>query len=73
MDLTNPTQENVDYMMKTITTKLKMVNAGVFENLQLENIHYDTLLDLYTLIDRKANFSPRDMQLFAEELKSIRK
>lgn len=73
MDLTNPTQENVDYMIKTITTKLKMVNAGVFENLQLENIHYDTLLDLYTLIDRKANFSPRDMQLFAEELKSIRK
>ncbi|EFI85298.1 DUF1128 domain-containing protein [Listeria grayi] len=73
MDLTNPTQENVDYMIKTITTKLKMVNAGVFENLQLENIHYDTLLDLYTLIDRKANFSPRDMQLFAEELKAIRK
>lgn len=73
MDLTNPTQENVDYMIKTITTKLKMANAGVFENLQLENIHYDTLLDLYTLIDRKANFSPRDMQLFAEELKAIRK
>ncbi|EUJ26788.1 Uncharacterized protein conserved in bacteria [Listeria grayi] len=73
MDLTNRTQENVDYMIKTITTKLKMVNAGVFENLQLENIHYDTLLDLYTLIDRKANFSPRDMQLFAEELKAIRK
>ncbi|WP_088810909.1 MULTISPECIES: DUF1128 family protein [Listeria] len=72
MNLENPSQENVDFMLKEITSKLKMVNSGVFENLKLENIHYDRLLDLYTLIHRKKLISPREMQLFAEELSFIR-
>ncbi|EUJ26878.1 DUF1128 domain-containing protein [Listeria cornellensis] len=73
MNLENPSQENVTYMLNEITVKLKMVNASVFENLTLEAIHYDTLLDIYTLIHRKNNISMREMQLFAEELSTIRK
>ncbi|MBC6310111.1 DUF1128 family protein [Listeria sp. FSL L7-1582] len=73
MNLENPSQENVSYMLNEITVKLKMVNASVFENLTLEAIHYDSLLDIYTLIHRKNNISMREMQLFAEELSTIRK
>ncbi|EUJ22601.1 DUF1128 family protein [Listeria grandensis] len=73
MNLENPTQENVAYMLNEITAKLKMVNASVFENLTLDAIHYDLLLEIYTLIHRKNNISMREMQLFAEELSTIRK
>ncbi|MBC1333237.1 DUF1128 domain-containing protein [Listeria booriae] len=73
MNLENPSQENVTYMLNEITDKLKMVNASVFENLTLESIHYESLVDIYTVIHRKKTISLREMQLFAEELRTIRK
>lgn len=73
MNLETPSQENVNFMLTEITTKLKMVNVGVFENLELDSVDYNALVDIYHLIKRKSNFSPREMQLFAEELRRIRK
>ncbi|CAK21145.1 DUF1128 domain-containing protein [Listeria welshimeri] len=73
MNLETPSQENVNFMLTEITTKLKMVNVGVFENLELDSVDYNALIDIYQLIKRKSNFSPREMQLFAEELRRIRK
>ncbi|EFP0772803.1 DUF1128 domain-containing protein [Listeria monocytogenes] len=73
MNLETPSQENLNFMLTEITTKLKMVNVGVFENLELDSVDYNALIDIYQLIKRKSNFSPREMQLFAEELHRIRK
>ncbi|EJX2496308.1 DUF1128 family protein, partial [Listeria monocytogenes] len=66
MNLETPSQENLNFMLTEITTKLKMVNVGVFENLELDSVDYNALIDIYQLIKRKSNFSPREMQLFAE-------
>ncbi|EAD8412828.1 DUF1128 family protein, partial [Listeria monocytogenes] len=65
MNLETPSQENLNFMLTEITTKLKMVNVGVFENLELDSVDYNALIDIYQLIKRKSNFSPREMQLFA--------
>ncbi|MIL12944.1 DUF1128 domain-containing protein [Listeria monocytogenes] len=73
MNLETPSQKNLNFMLTEITTKLKMVNVGVFENLELDSVDYNALIDIYQLIKRKSNFSPREMQLFAEELRRIRK
>ncbi|EGC2948705.1 DUF1128 domain-containing protein [Listeria monocytogenes] len=73
MNLETPSQENLNFMLTEITMKLKMVNVGVFENLELDSVDYNALIDIYQLIKRKSNFSPREMQLFAEELRRIRK
>ncbi|HDU6553873.1 TPA: DUF1128 domain-containing protein [Listeria monocytogenes] len=73
MNLETPSQENLNFMLTEITTKLKMVNVGVFENLELDSVDYNALIDIYQLIKRKSNFSPREMQSFAEELRRIRK
>ncbi|CUK50686.1 DUF1128 domain-containing protein [Listeria monocytogenes] len=73
MNLETPSQENLNFMLTEITTKLKMVNVSVFENLELDSVDYNALIDIYQLIKRKSNFSPREMQLFAEELRRIRK
>ncbi|ADB68656.1 TPA: DUF1128 domain-containing protein [Listeria monocytogenes] len=73
MNLETPSQENLNFMLTEITTKLKMVNVGVFENLELDSVDYNALIDIYQLIKRKSTFSPREMQLFAEELRRVRK
>ncbi|EAC8755871.1 TPA: DUF1128 family protein, partial [Listeria monocytogenes] len=62
MNLETPSQENLNFMLTEITTKLKMVNVGVFENLELDSVDYNALIDIYQLIKRKSNFSPREMQ-----------
>ncbi|HCC7222483.1 TPA: DUF1128 family protein, partial [Listeria monocytogenes] len=64
MNLETPSQENLNFMLTEITTKLKMVNVGVFENLELDSVDYNALIDIYQLIKRKSTFSPREMQLF---------
>ncbi|EMY9996549.1 DUF1128 family protein, partial [Listeria monocytogenes] len=64
MNLETPSQENLNFMLTEITTKLKMVNVGVFENLELDSVDYNALVDIYQLIKRKSTFSPREMQLF---------
>ncbi|MCJ48389.1 DUF1128 domain-containing protein, partial [Listeria monocytogenes] len=63
MNLETPSQENLNFMLTEITTKLKMVNVGVFENLELDSVDYNALVDIYQLIKRKSTFSPREMQL----------
>ncbi|EAG4274280.1 DUF1128 domain-containing protein [Listeria monocytogenes] len=73
MNLETPSQENLNFMLTEITTKLKMVNVGVFENLELDSVDYNALVDIYQLIKRKSTFSPHEMQLFAEELRRVRK
>ncbi|WP_163652562.1 DUF1128 family protein [Listeria sp. PSOL-1] len=73
MNIEQPTQENANFLLKEITTKLKMVNSGVFEHLQITEIDYQALLEIYQLISRKSTFSPREMQMYAEELRNIRK
>ncbi|EIM5113177.1 DUF1128 domain-containing protein [Listeria monocytogenes] len=73
MNLETPSQENLNFMLTEITTKLKMVNVGVFENLELDSVDYNALVDIYQLIKRKSTFSPSEMQLFAEELRRVRK
>ncbi|HAO6484071.1 TPA: DUF1128 family protein, partial [Listeria monocytogenes] len=61
MNLETPSQENLNFMLTEITTKLKMVNVGVFENLELDSVDYNALVDIYQLIKRKSTFSPREM------------
>lgn len=57
MNLETPSQENLNFMLTEITTKLKMVNVGVFENLELDSVDYNALIDIYQLIKRKSTFS----------------
>ncbi|EQC0911419.1 DUF1128 family protein, partial [Listeria monocytogenes] len=54
MNLETPSQENLNFMLTEITTKLKMVNVGVFENLELDSVDYNALIDIYQLIKRKS-------------------
>lgn len=73
MNLTQPSQENVEYMIGQIKDKLRMVNvdamkADSFDDSQYEDLHY-----LYNMVKNRTTISPSEMQAIATELGSLRK
>ncbi|RDI42237.1 DUF1128 domain-containing protein [Falsibacillus pallidus] len=73
MDLSVKSAENIEYMVDVIKTKLRMVNVGAIKPGHVDEEMYEDLHDLYTMVSRKDNFSPSEMQAIAEELGNLRK
>ncbi|GIN57928.1 DUF1128 domain-containing protein [Lederbergia ruris] len=73
MDLTQNTPENIEYMVDQIVTKIKMVNASAIQYTDMGSEEFEELRDIYEMVLRKNNFSPREMQALAEELGRLRK
>ena len=72
MDLSNPTPENISYMIEQIKEKLRMVNVDAmkaehFNTSRFEDLHY-----LYEMVMKRDTFSPNEMQAIAAELGSLR-
>ncbi|MFC5466858.1 DUF1128 domain-containing protein [Lederbergia graminis] len=73
MDLSVNTQENIDFMVNEIVSKLKMVNIGALQLQSLDDDLYEELCEIYEMVMKKNNFSPNEMQALAEELGRLRK
>ncbi|EMR05472.1 MULTISPECIES: DUF1128 domain-containing protein [Bhargavaea] len=73
MDLTNPTAENVEYMISAIKEKLRMVNVDAMKSEHFNTSDYEDLRDIYDMVMKRSNFSPSEMQAIAAELGSLRK
>jgi uncharacterized protein YfkK (UPF0435 family) len=73
MDLTNPTAENVEYMINAIKDKLRMVNVDAMKSEHFNTSDYEDLRDIYDMVMKRSNFSPSEMQAIAAELGSLRK
>ncbi|WP_134686015.1 DUF1128 domain-containing protein [Brevibacillus migulae] len=72
-DLTQPTLENLATLIEGIKTKLNMANTAVMrpEDFTLE--HYEDLLYLYNMVQKKTTFSINEMTAIVEELGNMRK
>lgn len=72
-DLTEATQENLAILIEGIKTKLNMANTAVMrpEDFTLE--HYEDLLYLYNMVQKKSSFSINEMTAIVEELGHMRK
>jgi uncharacterized protein YfkK (UPF0435 family) len=73
MNLTQPSQENVEYMIDQIKEKLRMVNVDAMKSEHFDDSQYEELLDLYSMVKKRSTFSPSEMQAIALELGSLRK
>lgn len=73
MDLLQPSQENVEYMIEQIKEKLRMVNVDAMKSEHFDDSQYDDLHYLYTMVMKRDTFSPSEMQAIAMELGSLRK
>ncbi|EPD50194.1 DUF1128 domain-containing protein [Paenisporosarcina sp. FSL H8-0542] len=73
MNLTQPSQENVEYMIEQIKEKLRMVNVDAMKSEHFDDSQYEDLHDLYAMVMKRDTFSPSEMQAIASELGSLRK
>ncbi|KGR89979.1 hypothetical protein CD30_14315 [Ureibacillus massiliensis 4400831 = CIP 108448 = CCUG 49529] len=73
MDLSNPSKENVVYIVDSIKEKLRMVNVDAMKSENFNDEHYDDLLYLYNMVMKRETFSPSEMQAIVTELGSLRR
>lgn len=73
MNLSNPTSENVEFMVTQIKEKLRMVNVDAMKSEHIDITQYEDLHDLYDMVIKRSAFSPSEMQAIAAELGSFRK
>lgn len=73
MNLTQPSQENVEYMIEQIKEKLRMVNVDAMKSEHFDDSQYEDLHYLYAMVMKRDSFSPSEMQAIASELGSLRK
>jgi len=73
LDLSNPTPENIDYMVNQIKEKLRMVNVDAVKSEHFNHEQYEDLRDIYDMVMKRETFSPSEMQAIASELGSLRK
>ena len=72
MDLSNPTPENVSYMIDKITEKLRMVNSAAMNPENFSTSKYDDLHYMYKMVMKRTNITPNEMQAIAAELGTLR-
>ena len=72
MDLTHPTQENVEYMIEVIKTKLKMATAAAMQASSFTVDRYEDIQELYDIVVSKQNFSISEIEALVSELGKLR-
>ena len=72
MDLSNPTPENVSYMIEKITEKLRMVNVDAMKAENFSTSKYEDLHYMYKMVMKRATITPNEMQAIAAELGTLR-
>lgn len=73
MNLSEPSVENVTYMIETIKEKLRMVNVDAMKSENFSATQYEDLVYLYEMVSKRDSFSPSEMQAIAAELGNLRK
>lgn len=73
MELSNPTQENVVFMIEQIKEKLRMVNVDAMQADQFNAEKYEDLLYLYEMVMKRESFSLSEMNAIVSELGELRK
>ena len=73
MNLSQPSAENVTYMIETIKEKLRMVNVDAMRPEDFNATQYEDLVYLYEMVKKRDTFSPSEMQAIASELGNLRK
>ncbi|MEV5030546.1 DUF1128 domain-containing protein [Paenibacillus sp. LPE1-1-1.1] len=66
------TQENVEYMIEVIKTKLKMASAAAMQASNFDLGKYEDIRDLYEVVASKEKFSISEVEALVSELGKLR-
>ncbi|MDG0810862.1 DUF1128 domain-containing protein [Cohnella rhizosphaerae] len=72
MDLSKPTQENVEYMIEAIKTKLRMASGAAMQASHFNAERYEDLKDIYDMVASKDRFSISEVEALVSELGKLR-
>jgi uncharacterized protein YfkK (UPF0435 family) len=73
MDLSQKSQENVDFMIEAIKTKLRVASGAAIKGSHFEFDKYDDLFEVYELVNGKNQFSVSEIDAIVQELGRLRK
>ncbi len=72
MDLSNKTNENVQYMIEEIKKKLKMATGAAIKPTHFSEEQYEDIQDIYELVISKNHISIAEMEAIVSELGKLR-
>ncbi|MEK3733466.1 MULTISPECIES: DUF1128 domain-containing protein [Paenibacillus] len=72
MDLNEKSQANVEYMIESIKSKLRMASAAAMQASAFSVNHYDDIRDLYDMVIGKDNLSISEVEAVVSELGRLR-
>jgi len=73
MDLSQFSEENVEFMFEEIKKKLRMATGGSIKGANLRPDAYEDLKDLYDMVAGKDKFSISEIDAITSELGKLRK
>lgn len=73
MDLSQPTQANVEYMVEAIKSKLRMASGAAMQASNFDADKYEDLKDIYDMVSSKERFSISEVEAIVSELGRLRK
>lgn len=73
MDLNNPTEENLSYILGEMVIKLKVANKALFDPEDYNLEKYSDLKFMYDTINQIGTLSPSESDAFIKELAATRK
>ncbi|MDO3412794.1 DUF1128 domain-containing protein [Saccharibacillus sp. CPCC 101409] len=72
-DLSSKTQENVEWMIDAIKTKLRMASGAAMQPSSFSVEQYDDIFDVYDLVTNKPSLSISEVEAVASELGRLRR
>ncbi|MDF2670752.1 MAG: hypothetical protein K0R67_3058 [Paenibacillus sp.] len=72
MDLIQPSETNIAYMVEQIKNKLKVVTAASIKAEHFGISRYEDIKEIYDLIMNKKNFSISEIEALCAELKQLK-
>lgn len=72
INLEQPTEQNIEYMIETIKTKLKMASAAAMQASHFKLSNYEDIKDLYEVVASKDKFSISEVEALVSELGKLR-
>lgn len=72
MDLSQPTKENVEYMIEAIKSKLRMASGAAMQAAHFQVERYEDIKDIYDMVQSKDRFSISEVEALVSELGKLR-
>ncbi|KGX83677.1 MULTISPECIES: DUF1128 domain-containing protein [Pontibacillus] len=73
MNLNEPTNENLRYMINHLADQLQVVNRGLMDPEDYDLKHYEDIKDIYDMTQMRGQMSVSEIQAVVGELGKFRK